>query len=232
MITIDASEIDRLARDLATIADRKNRFAIARTLTDSAADARDQVKRQTRRVFDLKTDWILKGIRSTTARKNDLESRVYSKDDFLKLQETGGHKTAETGGPLAIPGKSITDRRTSRGKIRRRDWAATLLSGVPKSISSAASEAGKQGGRGNKKRGNARPFVVERGGRRFVVRSDKRPRGSNRGTPVLVYNFEQRARIRPKWKFEETARTRFGRVYSRNYYKYLIEMVREVNSGG
>ncbi len=231
MITIDASEINRLSRDLATIASRKNRYAQARTLTDSGAQAREQVKRQTRRAFDLKTDWILKGIRSTVARSSNLQTRVYSKDDFLELQETGGYKTADSGVDLAIPGKSIEDRRTARGKIRRRDWASELLSGVSKNISTAARDAGRQGGRGNKKRGRPKPFVVERGGRRFVVRSDKRPRGANRGTPVLVYNIEQRARIRPKWKFEETAKTRFGRVYPRIFYGYLMQMIREVNAG-
>jgi hypothetical protein len=73
--------------------------AMAKALTGLAFDGRDAVRNDLPGRFTLRRPWVAKGIRTESATASRLTARVYSRDYFMELQETGGVKT----GKLSIP---------------------------------------------------------------------------------------------------------------------------------
>ena len=101
------------------------RFAVAKTLTNLAQEARDKVKvsldKKSGGPFHVRRNWIVSGIRIKTATKANLEAVIYSLDSggrgsgdknrtFMGRQETGGIKTPEGGlhsEHIAIPLRTV-----------------------------------------------------------------------------------------------------------------------------
>lgn len=84
-------------------------FATALALTRTAQDIQSEVRRGLPQRFTLRNDWVRKGIRIERAEKRNLQAKVYTKDDFMVLQETGGSKTPIDGKSIAVP-EGIADR--------------------------------------------------------------------------------------------------------------------------
>lgn len=120
MLTIDVTiDLDAFGRKLNQIP-----FATALTLTRVAQDAQLEVRRQLRSRFVLRNDWVQKGILFTIARRDKLESSVYSRDDFMVLHETGGVKKPR-GKSVAVP---LDVRVNKRGIITQGNRPRALLS--------------------------------------------------------------------------------------------------------
>lgn len=73
-------------------------FSVARALTWTARDARDAVRADMPNRFTLRRQWVVQGIRYIPATKATMAAFVYSKDEFMQRQETGGIKTGKAGG--------------------------------------------------------------------------------------------------------------------------------------
>jgi hypothetical protein len=122
-ITIQSNMGDAIAQMQAITDASQLRFALARALTVTAADIQQEVRRNIPGRFNLRRQWIVQGIRIDRATKANLEARVYSRDDFMRLQETGGDKTPR-GNYVAVPTKLV--RRTAKDIIRKADRPRAL----------------------------------------------------------------------------------------------------------
>jgi len=105
-------------------------FATAKALTLIAKDARDEVKREMASRFTVRRPWIQQGVRFEAATKANLTARVYDKDPFMALQETGGEKFSlrrrvfDYGDYIATP---VDARRSKRDVVDKRDWPQNLV---------------------------------------------------------------------------------------------------------
>ena len=93
-------------------------YASALGLTRIAKRAQTKVKRNIPRRFIMRKKWIQTGIRINPATKQQLWSRVYSRDDFMALQETGGIKRPQRRA-LSIPVGIRKDKQANITKAKR-----------------------------------------------------------------------------------------------------------------
>jgi len=107
--------------DLAALNGKINQvpFAVALALTRTAQDAQAEVRRGLRSRFTLRNTFVEKGILFSAAKKDTLSATVYSRDDFMILQEKGGVKTPR-GSSLSIPIEAGTKKGIIRGSDRVR----------------------------------------------------------------------------------------------------------------
>lgn len=97
MITLDVA-VD-FPKRLSSLADKRIRAAAAQALSRTAFDARDAVRASLPQNFTLRRPWVAQGIGALPATPQRLVAVVYSRDRFMRLQETGGEKS----GKIAIP---------------------------------------------------------------------------------------------------------------------------------
>lgn len=126
MPTINVStDIGKAIAALATYSEARNfNFAVARALTLTAKEIQTEVRNNLPSRFTLRRESFIKqGIQIKPATKESLEALVFSRDDFMGLQETGGQKNP-LGNYLAIPTSLV--RRTPKDVIRKADRPKSL----------------------------------------------------------------------------------------------------------
>lgn len=169
MITVSVqSDIHKAIAQLQTLAEAKQlNFAVAKSLTQTAKEVQEEVRKNLPERFTLRRERFIKsGIRFIPATKSKLEAVVYSRDDFMNLQEFGGLKTRRGGGQyLAIPTSMV--RRTPKDIIRKADR--------PKNLGDKAE-------------------VVEINGRKYLALKRAR-KGANGNRLKLLYLLVPRANI-------------------------------------
>jgi hypothetical protein len=125
MITVSVqTDIEKALAKLATIAEAQQfRFSVARALTMTAAEVQQEVRRNMPSRFTIRRQWVVQGIRMERATKDNLTARIFSRDDFMGLQEYGGDKHPR-GRMLAVPTRMV--RRTPKGLVAKRDKPRAL----------------------------------------------------------------------------------------------------------
>jgi hypothetical protein len=238
MPTIGAKvEMEDTLRALKQIAGDQWPFAMAKSLTDLAKRGRDGAQVRTRRAFDLKTEFIPRGITIKSAKKSDVKLRgtadaaVLTKplvSEFMPIHEFSGVKTPgpytgahDSGKMLAIPGRDLRGRKylTGRGKVRKR-WAPAEL--LKQYNAMSPREAART--RGGRERAGARvPFVTQIGSGTpaIVRRKSKRKR-----LPLeVLWVFVPESRIPKHWRMEETVQRivkgTYQMVFKRNVEQAL-----------
>lgn len=110
------------------------RFAVAKSLTNLAQLAQEEVKRQMPHRFIMRRNWISQGVRIKTASKSSLWSAVYSVDSggrrpFMTRQEYGGIKAPESGQHIAIPMKAVQPNKRAliRGDLKPKALLGTVV---------------------------------------------------------------------------------------------------------
>ncbi len=96
-------------------------FATALALTRIAAEAQAEVRKQLPKRFTIRRSWVASGIRTTRATKRKPESSVYTVDEFMALQESGGVKRGRKA--QAIP---VGVRKSKRQVVGRARWPKAL----------------------------------------------------------------------------------------------------------
>ncbi|MBF0626112.1 MAG: hypothetical protein HQL82_15055 [Magnetococcales bacterium] len=176
MITVTVNDA-AIGRAFADL-EKQLRFAAAQALTRTAQDAQEEVKRQLPERFTIRTGWLAKGIRIRPASRNELKASVLVKDPFMSLQETGGDKTSPFGDALGVP---VGARPTPQSVTRPSKFPGALLTKKGFFIAPIA--------HGSKTMG-----VWKR-------------TGKGRGERLtLMYVFEQKVRLKPRFGFRETVR--------------------------
>lgn len=178
-------------------------FAVALALTRTAVQAQKVVQRETHEKFHLHTEFIPRNIKVIPAKKKDLirygfaEAYVNTTDKiaFMTIQEKGGTKTPR-GRALSLPSEGLGGNyKTATGKIKASMRPAALLA---KADSKAKAKKGTAGGK-------PIPFVHNG---MILVRL-----GPDRYPLKVLYKFESKARIKPRWEFEGTVR-----IVASNYF--------------
>lgn len=181
--------------------EKQVRFASAMTMTNVAKDMQAEVRKQLPRHFTIRNDWVSKGIQITTAGTDTLKAVVRVRDEFMALQETGGIKKSITGRSPAVP---VGARPTPRSITGPDKFPRALLAkpgyfiGPLKAKSvTARSQAAKN--------------VRRRMYNKSVESSDVGKmalwhRRGRKSLPIdLIYVFEDKVPIPPRFRFAETA---------------------------
>jgi hypothetical protein len=188
-------------------------FALALALTNTAKDGQVAVQLQSRLSFNLRSEFITRGIRIKPAQKSDIVrfglaiSDVHTAErisTFMPVHEPGGTRLPvargrgqDKGRSIAYPGKDLpSSYRTGRGAIKERWKPANLLKGYR--TGARGKSQGKQIRVGKKSQGRA--FIIRTGkGTPLIVRR----RGGGRELERLYVLFPE-AKIKPRWKFEDS----------------------------
>jgi hypothetical protein len=117
-----SSNIEKAMRQLSSVGEAKNfRFAVAKSLTKTAKAIQQETQNNLGSRFTLRREGFIKsGIRILPATKEKLESVVYSRDDFMYLQEYGGTKLSRQK-YVAVPLPESPIKRTKSGIIKKTD---------------------------------------------------------------------------------------------------------------
>lgn len=179
-------------------------FATALALTRTAQDVQAEIRRQLPQRFTLRNSWVEKGIRIERATKSKLEARVYSRDDFMRLQETGGTKTPRAGRSLAIP----EDVRSSPTQVVRANRRPEALRGT---------------------RGVFRATIHGLDGlwQRTTTRKGTRTHGFTRErTLKLLFVFKGSVPVRPRFGFFDTGQKTAAERWGANFEAAWSQAVR------
>lgn len=119
------SNIKQVVRNLDEFQRKQVPFATSRALNDTATDVQDAEIRNVELVFNNKKKWYAKGnprtgIRREYSNKQKLVASVFSRAEFLDLQENGGVKHPKKGHDVIdIPEKNVPKRYQKRGGARQ-----------------------------------------------------------------------------------------------------------------
>lgn len=105
-------------------------FAVARTLTDVAKDAQEEVRRVLSRRFEIRSKHPLRGIQVEPAKKRDwprTRARVGTRDQYIAQHERGGVFRPRSSSYHAIPTRRV--KRTKSGRVRKRDRPREIIEG-------------------------------------------------------------------------------------------------------
>lgn len=115
MLKLEVSfDFSKAIEMLTDIEQKQIPFATSVALNTTAFDAQSQTRRGLSRRFILRNNFVERGILVVRSTKTQLWAKVYSRDYFMALQETGGTKTPSSGTRIALP---ATVRKNVRGLI-------------------------------------------------------------------------------------------------------------------
>lgn len=128
-------------------------FAVALALTRTAQDAQLEVRRGLRQRFTTRNNWVERGILFSSAKKDNLVATVFSRDDFMILQEKGGVKTPR-GSSIAVPADAkvnkrgiITQANRPRALLAKPNTFRATISGVDGVWQRLGTRAARKAGR-------------------------------------------------------------------------------------
>lgn len=203
--------LDPFLRSLNELERHRFPHAEAIALNETAFLARARLVGDMPRKFDIRNSRVLKGYRvgKAQARQPIRQASVFHLDPWMAIHEWGGEKRSTTGKALGVPAlETQTKGRAPSGKIRTRWWPRNLRKDAGFADPRAA---GRMGGRGNRGKGNPRPFLLRsKDGAVTIVRRYSRGNGAesrageNRFNLVDLYYLKRAVHVRPRWDFAQT----------------------------
>lgn len=209
---------------LSSLEQSQHPFAFAKALTYIAGMAAAAVRDKTRDEFDLKTEFIPRGVRRLPAKKSELKSTgkttaaVFTMDKmgFMTIHEEGGEREPfasggrDKGKTFALPGVDMGEKMLTRtGRTKKRFTPKELLENY------RPSKEGKPRGKASRRRA---PFIIRARG--SGVPMIVRRQSTTRYPLEVMYIFTTRASYKPVWDFEETVTAvvekHFPAVYQQN----------------
>lgn len=131
-VSADVRQVERWLSDAAR---KQIPFATAKALSAAADAARISIMRRLPQTFDNPTSFTMRGVAIKTARKSDLEARVFIKTaqaEYLALEETGGTRQPKKTA-LVLPGGiktnahgNLTRAAFARAKARKNTFVGTV----------------------------------------------------------------------------------------------------------
>jgi len=176
------------------------RFAIAKALTTTAKQVQAEVQKNMRTRFQIRRDWVIKGIRIEAAKKADLLAVVYSRDDFMGRQEYGTDKRPKRDKYLAIPLKAV--RKSKSDIIRAVD--------LPNNLGKAQATMFRGGKSKDIKGAGGTVFFMKISGKLYLCRRRK-----NKDVEKM-YLLVPRAKIPKRLNLEQDAQAITARNFGQN----------------
>ncbi|MDZ5647168.1 hypothetical protein [Nitrospirillum sp. BR 11828] len=195
MLQIDvSSSIDQAVSLLRAFDPEQLPYAVALALTNTAKDAQEAVRASMPAHFTLRRDWVVQGIRIVPATKQLPVAMVYSRDQFMALQETGGLKIPH-GKHIAIPLPAV--RPTPTALIAKDDLPRNILPTL------------------RAKGGGLTAVVTMKNGHKFIARLRN---GAGKGNRLdLLYYLVDDATLKPRLGLEDITR----KVVDRRFVQHL-----------
>lgn len=143
LILVDL-DVQKLGKPIEEVR-RQAPFIFASALTRSAQDCRGDIRGTLGDHFEIRREFLTKGIRITPAKKTHLTAEVGSVDTFMRLHATGGTAQSGTGGDLAVPMPG-GGRPTPQSETPMRKWPSRILARAERQAAkrSANKAAGKK----------------------------------------------------------------------------------------
>lgn len=206
-------------------------FVMAKSLTETAEGARQAVGVQTRREFNLHTEFIPRNIKKSPAKKSDIqrwgiaEAAVFTGkklDGWMGVHEWGGTKKPmqssgrDEGKALALPGTDIMTKsyKTSTGKVKVR-WKPKTLLKEYKGRNTAIQK-------GKKKTRARKSFIIKPKNTAMVVR-----RKGKMSKPLeILYVFKSEAKIKAKWGFAKAVRRYVNFAFRKKFDRNMTMAIR------
>lgn len=165
-------------------------YALSQALNGTVLAAQGQLRKDLRKRFIIRTNWVSKGLQARFATKRDLAAVIGSKDPFMAQQELGGQKTAQGQG-MAIPigpgGASPALRGAGlRGKTLQSRWPSKMPSTF------------------NIRTHEGQDLILQRTERYKSVKG--KGKGKNKGFSIVrddrvrvIYRLKKTVKIKAKW---------------------------------
>jgi hypothetical protein len=185
MITVRL-QAKNLIEELEILGNKHIPFAMARALTWVAIDSQKQIVREMPLHFIIRSNRVLKGIRTTPASKQTMTSSVGSIDDFMELQQTGGIKK---------PKGTAHNVSTPQG-IRSSIKELIPKSKKPPSIAGKISKRKEEGKKARKKE----PFWLRSEGDSFLMTRF----GTNKKDIKALYIMKKTVKLKPIFGLDKT----------------------------
>lgn len=231
IIRIDV--MDREARAALTDLEyRQFPYALAKTLTQIGQGAMLRVRRETKRTFRLKSDFIPKGVAYISAKKTDVKNKgqastvVFTKpgiSGFMPIHEEGGIREPssvpakrvqggkDTGASFTLPATKASlniqrySFKTGKGYIKKSYHPRTLLKEYAGQYRLGRSRSVAPGGRKGK------PFLTKARSSGVLMLAR---RISRKQWPIeILYIFTRREKYHPVWGFEMAVRQHVDRKF-------------------
>ena len=224
-------DIEPFKRSLNVFKNYRYPLAVARMFKIVAARARDDVRIQTKRQFNLHSEYIPNSVLSTpftpaqmraSARSvekyHDINASVFLRPasrpdkslEFMVPHEKGGRKTSQDGpGVIAVPASGIENYsfRTPRGKTAKRWSPAKLLEEYQRK---GPNRKGHKIFSRKKGRSKPDPFLLK--GKSGTLMLARRTSKARRPLEFL-YSFKKSTSIRPTFHMEDTVHGSVQRNY-------------------
>ena len=228
-------DVARFAARLDAIHTKQVPFAVARALTLTAQQARDQITAELPSIFDRPTPFTEKGFAIKSATKTDFTSAVFAKDiqaQYLLHEEIGGERT---------PAENT--RIKSRALVLPAKIERDAFGGIPSGAIKALRQAVNDEATGNTRRAKAkraaasakasRERISYSGVEGIAYLPGKGPKGGPGGFFLRLpghhisrlVSFEGKASYRPRFHYRERITATVQKSFVPNLIKALREAV-------
>lgn len=200
--------------------EKQTKFAVAKALTQTAFQARNQARDDYQKKFTVRTNFPIKGIRAKPANKKDdpIQAEVFSIDWYLADHETGQSRVAPKSGlrTFEIPNvvRELTGTPENK-RIPKKYKAQTIVDKID------------SGRRPTSIAGNS-PFLIRRGGRSNKRRLFVAVRTSKKRLPIRILYVLQPDNVRIKkneWFFPAVNKV-YRDQFPKNYEKALLDAIK------
>lgn len=198
-LTFDGREIVDLGKKLEALPKDTWPKAIAVSLTDSANEARDDLREQIRKKLIIRKKWVLGGVISQAAEKDDrpvqalvgiLQDRAFLADHFTgKVRKAGKYQ-------FAIPHAA-----------RKKPEANITKSNRPEELLQKKAFVGEEGGKTH--------ILQEYGPKRLITKG--KHKGEKRRRVKLMYLLRDKVEIQKQMDFHQEVEASVARTFERHF---------------
>lgn len=198
MINCSIKDLPKLLKKQMADVNKSVRLATYKALEQTAEDARKAIIANYSKKFPdengiKKNKGVPQQVTHGKVDKAKLRIELFAKDkiNFMDDQEFGGERSGTTGGSRPVPTLETRQQgRTSRGTMKQAWSIKTLMGAALKAETEKSRKAGKP-----------KPFIMEsKSGHHMLVRRQTKDRDSIK----VLYHFDKKVQIRPRWDFIKT----------------------------